>query len=54
MVIESIRSILDTEHMKSPLKCQAYMMFIGNYGGHMAFVTDPPYCVVYAMDYKNT
>ena len=28
-------------------------MFIGNYGGHMAFATDPPYCVAYAADYKN-
>ena len=54
MVIESIRSILDTEHKKSPLKCRAYMMLIGNYGGHMAFATDPPYCVAYATDYKNT
>ena len=29
-------------------------MLIGNYGGHMAFATDPPYCVTYATDYKNT
>ena len=29
-------------------------MLIGNYSGHMAFATDPPYCVAYAMDYKNT
>ena len=29
-------------------------MLIGNYGGHMAFATDPPYCVAYATDYKNT
>ena len=54
MVIESIRSILTTEHQKSPLKCRAYMMLIGNYGRHMAFATDPPYCVAYAVDYKNT
>ena len=54
MVIESIHSILDTECKKSLLKCRAYMMFIGNYGGHMAFATDPPYCVAYAVDYKNT
>ena len=53
-VIESIRSILATEHQKSPLKHRAYMMLIGNYGGHMAFATDPPYCVAYAADYKNT
>ena len=53
-VIKSIHSILNTEHKKSPLKCRAYMMVIGNYGGHMAFATDPPYCVAYASDYKNT
>ena len=29
-------------------------MFIGNYGRHMAFATDPPYCVAYATEYKNT
>ena len=52
-VIESIHSILNTERTKSPLKRRAYMMLIGNYGGHMAFATDPPYCVAYATDYKN-
>ena len=52
-VIDSIHSLLNTEHKKSPLKCRAYMMFIGNYGGHMAFTTDPPYCVAYATDYKD-
>ena len=54
MVIESICSILNTERKKSPLKHRAYMMLIGNYGRHMAYATDPPYCVVYAVDYKNT
>ena len=28
-------------------------MLIGNYGGHMAFATDPPYCVAYSADYKT-
>ena len=54
MVIESIQLILLTEHGKSPLKCRAYMMLIGNYGRHMAYATDPPYCVAYTADYKNT
>ena len=52
-VIESIHSVLETEHKKSHSECRAYMMFIGNYGGHMALTTDPPYCVAYAVDYKN-
>ena len=54
VVMESIRMVLDSERKKSPLKHRAYMMLIGNYGGHMAFATDPPYCVAYATDYKNT
>ena len=54
VVMDSIRRVLDSEHKKSPLKCRAYMMLIGNYGGHIAFATDPPYCVAYAADYKNT
>ena len=54
MVIKSIHSILNTERKKSLLKCRTYMMLIGNYGGHMAFATDPPYCVAYTADYKNT
>ena len=53
MVIESIHSILDTECKKSPMKRRAYMVLIGNYGGHMAFATDPPYCVAYSTDYKT-
>ena len=29
------------------------MVLIGNYGGHMAFAMDPPYCVAYSADYKT-
>ena len=54
MVIETIHSLLDTEHKKSPLKRRAYMMLIGNYGGHMAYATDPPYCVAYAAQTTRT
>ena len=52
-VIDTIHSILNTQCKKSLLKHRVYMMLIGNYGGHMAFATDPPYCVAYAVDYKN-
>ena len=53
MVIDSICSVLTTKCKKSPMKCRVYMVFIGNYGRHMAFATDPPYCVVYSVDYKT-
>ena len=36
------------------MKHKAYAVFIGNYGGHMAFATDPPYCVAYSADYKTS
>ena len=54
MVINDIHRILAVKRKKDPPRHRAYMMLIGNYGGHMAFATDPPYCVVYATDYKNT
>ena len=54
MVITHIHMVLASERDKAAPKHRAYMMLIGNYGGHMAFATDPPYCVVYAAEYKNT
>ena len=52
-MIESVRSILKTEGDKDRPQHRAYMMLIGNYGGHMAFATEPPYCVAYAADYQS-
>ena len=54
VVIDQICMILAIEHKKDSARHRVYMMHIGNYGGHMAFATDPPYCVAYAADYKNT
>ena len=53
-VIDHIRMVLAAECKKDSARCRAYMILIGNYCGHMAFATDPPYCVAYAADYKNT
>ena len=54
MVITHIHAVLASEHDKASPKHRAYMILIENYGGHMAFATDPPYCVAYAAEYKNT
>ena len=54
VVIGDIHKILAIECKKDPPRHLVYMMLIGNYGRHMAFATDPPYCVAYAADYKNT
>ena len=52
-MIESVHSILKTENKKDCPKCRVYMMLIVNYGGHMAFTTEPSYCVSYAADYQS-
>ena len=54
MVISHIRVVLAIGHDKPAPKCRAYMMLIGNYGGHMAFTMDLPYCIAYAAEYKHT
>ena len=30
-----------------------YCMIVGNYSGHMAFTTDPPFCTAYSLDFIN-
>ena len=50
-VLNSIRSVLKSEADKQHPHRRAYMMLIANYGGHMAFATEPPYCVAYAAEY---
>ena len=49
--LKSIWSVLKSEGDKQRPHRWAYMMLIANYGGHMAFATEPPYCVAYAAEY---
>ena len=50
-VLKSIWSVLKSEGDKQCPHRRAYMMLIANYGGQMAFATEPPYCVVYVAEY---
>ena len=52
-MIDSVWSVLKTEADKHRPHCRAYMMLTGNYGGHMGFATEPPYCVAYAAEYQD-
>ena len=52
-MIDSVWSVLKTEADKHHPHHRAYMMLIGNYGGHMGFTTEPPYCVAYAAEYQD-
>ena len=49
--LKSIRSVLEKEGDKQCPHQRAYMMLIANYGGHMAFATEPPYCAAYMAEY---
>ena len=51
--IDSVRAVLKTEAEKHRPHRRAYMMLIGNYGGYMGFATEPPYCVAYAVEYRD-
>ena len=50
-VLDSIQSVLKSEADKQCPHRRAYIMLIVNYGRHMAFATEPPYCVAYAAEY---
>ena len=51
--IDSVWAVLKTEAEKHRPHRRAYMMLIGNYGGHMGFTTEPPYCIAYAAEYRD-
>ena len=51
--LKSIRSVLEKEGDKQRPHRRAYMMLIANYGGHMAFATEPPYCAAYMAEYRD-
>ena len=52
-VLKSIRSVMKSEGDKQRPHRRAYMMLLANYGGHMAFTTEPPYCMAYAAKYRD-
>ena len=49
--LKSIRSAMEKEGDKQHPHRRAYMMLIANYGGHMAFAMEPPYCTAYMAKY---
>ena len=51
--IDSICKDLKEVHKSNMPMFYMYVMLIRNYGGHMAFTTDPPFCLVYPGKYYN-
>ena len=52
-LIRYIHSLMEVEGQSTAPVCRTYCMIVGNYGGHMAFATDPPFCMVYSLDFIN-
>ena len=52
-LIKYIHSLLDFKRVSFTPQSRMYCMIIGNYSGHLAYTTDPPFCVAYALDFIN-
>ena len=52
-LIRYVRSLLEVKGQSTTPVHRTYCMIVGNYGGHMAFAMDPPFCMVYSLDFIN-
>ena len=52
-LISYVRDMLKFERASSSPQVRIYCMIIGNYGGHMAYATDPLFCVAYPLEFIN-
>ena len=52
-LIKYVHSLLEFERQSFTPVCRAYCMIIGNYDGHLAYATDPPFCTAYALDFVD-
>lgn len=52
--INNICKDLKNVHELNMLMHHMYVMLIRNYSRHMAFVTDPPFCLMFPREYYNT
>ena len=52
-LIKYVCSLLEFERQSLTPICMTYCMIVGSYGGHLAYATDPPFCMAYALDFIN-
>ena len=50
-LIKYVHTLLEFEREFITPVCRMYCMIIGNYGGHLAYATDPPFCTAYALNF---
>ena len=52
-LIRYAHSLMEVEGQSADPIHRMYCMILGNYGRHMAFASDPPFCTVYSLDFIN-
>ena len=52
-LIKYIHSLLEFERQSFTPVHRMYCMIIGNYGGHLAYTMDPPFCMAYASGFVD-
>ena len=52
-LIKYICSLLEFERQSFTPVHRTYCMIMGNYGGHLAYAMDPPFCMAFALDFIN-
>ena len=52
-LIKYTHSLMEAEGQSSEPMCRMICTIMGNYGGHMAFATDPPFCMAYPLHFVH-
>ena len=52
-LIKYVNSLLEFERQSLTPVHRTFCLIVGNYGGHLAFTMDPPFCTAYALDFVN-
>ena len=50
-LIKYTHSLMEAEGQSSEPEPRMFCTIMGNYGGHMAFAMDPPFCVTYPLEF---
>ena len=50
-LIRYAHSLMEVEVQSTAPIHRTYCMIVGNYGMHMAFAMDPPFCMAYSLDF---
>ena len=52
-LIRYAHSLMKVERQSSDTTCRTFCTIVGDYGGHMGFATDPPFCTAYPLSFVH-